>query len=234
LSTTNPDHGRPPADPVGGLAPIRPGSPRADDHDVSGPPSPETIARGHEVDHYDTTSVFSVPLLVVLFFVLAFGTVSVIFYFIFPSPDDPNAHPMAAADNKKALTERREEVPEPRIDNFRQLQGNSRSMTSGEKATGNSPLLHPEDIRVNPTNTPTLYQSGWLTQNKSHARITIDDAIDVAAKNKDAILKISKSPVKLTGSSNVPTASNGGRGDGPSTAPPPKGPTEAKPPEGKK
>ena len=93
MSTTNPEHGRPPADPIGGLAPVAPGSPRADDHDVSGPPAADTIARGHEIDAYDTTSVMSVPLLVVLFFVLAFGTVSVIFYFIFPNPADPQAHP---------------------------------------------------------------------------------------------------------------------------------------------
>ncbi len=93
MSTTNPDPGRPRADTVGGLTSTPHGSPHADDHDISGPPDAATIARGHEVDRYDAMSVFSVPLLVVLFFVLAFGTVSVIFYFIAPSTADPTATP---------------------------------------------------------------------------------------------------------------------------------------------
>ena len=42
MSTTNPEHGRPPADTVGGLAAIAAGSPRADDHGASGPPAAET------------------------------------------------------------------------------------------------------------------------------------------------------------------------------------------------
>ena len=110
MSTTNPEHGRPPADPVGGLAPVSPGAPRADDHDMSGPPPAETIARGHEIDKYDTTSVLSVPLLVVLFFVLAFGTVSIVFYFIAPSPSDPNVNPQARDWNKEEINERRAQV----------------------------------------------------------------------------------------------------------------------------
>src|SRR6478672_5632901 len=103
MSTTNPQHGQ--TDPMGGLTAARADSPRADDHDVSGPPPAETIARGHEIDAYDTTSVLSVPLLVVLFFVLAFGTVSVIFYFIFPTPVETRTHPMAMEWNQKGITD---------------------------------------------------------------------------------------------------------------------------------
>ena len=47
MSTTNPT-GHPPADPVGGLAPVEPGSPPADDHDAAVRRPPETIARGYE------------------------------------------------------------------------------------------------------------------------------------------------------------------------------------------
>ena len=78
MSTTNP--------PTSGST----GLPQDDGHGGElGRRLPETIARGHEIDAYDTNSVLSVPLLVVLFFVLAFGTVSMIFYFIFPSEAGP-------------------------------------------------------------------------------------------------------------------------------------------------
>jgi hypothetical protein len=229
MSTTNPEHGRPPADPVGGLAPIPPGTPRADDHDISGPPAADTIARGHEVDTYDTASVFSVPLLVVLFFVLAFGTVSVIFYFIFPNPADPNAHPMAVEDSKKDIPDRHAQVTDPPLDNFRHLEGNTRSITSPERSAGNSPWIHPEDLRVNSTNTPALYRSGWLDPAKTRARLTIDEAMDIAAKKDSKVLKSRATPAALSSSQNVPTAANAGRGEGASKADPPKDPTAAVP-----
>jgi hypothetical protein len=216
----------------------------ADDHGASGPPAPETIARGHEIDAYDTTSVISVPLLVVLFFVLAFGTVSVIFYFIFPSTVDPNAHPMVVEQNKRQVTDRFDDIPGPHLDNFRQLEGNSRSITSTESPTGNPPLYHPEDIRVNPVNTPSLFQSGWTSAAKTHARIPVDEAMDLALKNQGfPIVPLSATPVGPLDSSNSPTASNAGRGAATARATPPKlpsAPPEAKkpgekqPPEGKK
>jgi hypothetical protein len=225
MSTTNPQ----PGGPVGGLTSIPAGSPSADDHGSSGPPPAETIARGHEIDAYDTTSVLSVPLLVVLFFVLAFGTVSVIFYFIFPSHVDPSAHPMAVERNKQGITDRHEGIPEPRQDNFRELEGHSRSITSPEKPVGNSPLLHPEDIRVNPINTPSLYRTSWADPAKSVARISIDDAMELAVQNKDnKVLPVNKTHERPRESFNDPTASNAGR------APLQQVPQEKKAPEGKK
>jgi hypothetical protein len=228
MSTTNPEQGRVPADPVGGLAPIPHGTPLADDHDVSGPPAAETIARGHEIDSYDTTSVFSVPLLVVLFFVLAFGTVSVIFYFIFPTPEDPKAHPMAVEDNQRAIPDRHNDVPNPPLDNFRHLQGNARSITSLERPIGNSPWIHPEDLRVNPDNTPTLFRGGWLDAGKTRARLSIDDAIAIAARKDSAVLKTSATPAAPIASQNLSTAANAGRGEGSSAAPPPRDPLSPK------
>src|SRR4051812_36506717 len=94
--TNDPIQTGPPGAPSTPLAPKVPGSPAADEHDTSGPPAPEVIKRGYEEDVYDSKTVLSVPLLVILFFVLAFGTVSVIFYFIaYPKNGDPNAHPQA-------------------------------------------------------------------------------------------------------------------------------------------
>jgi hypothetical protein len=226
MSTTNPEHGRPPADPVGGLAPVRPGTPLADDHDVSGPPAADTIARGHELDAYDSTSVFSVPLLVVLFFVLAFVTVSVLFYFLFPSPVDPGAHPKAVAYNKQDVS-KRYNVAGTKLDNFRDLGGSPFSITSTEQSTGNSRWIQPDDLRVNPANTPPFYQAGWVEPGKTHARITIDDALELAAADGGkAILPVNPAADKEQGRADLPTAANAGR------TPPPKTPAAA--PVGKK
>ncbi len=66
-----------------------PGSPPADDHSSFGPPPQEVIKRGYEADYVDTKTVLSVPILVVVFFVLAFATVTGIFSFIaFPPKEE--------------------------------------------------------------------------------------------------------------------------------------------------
>jgi hypothetical protein len=215
---------------VGGLAPVSPGAPRADDHDVSGPPDPATIARGHEVDRYDNASVLSVPLLVILFFVLAFGTTTIIFYFIAPSSADPNAHPQAADRNKAPLNERigrtqrgSKDVDQPRLEGVKQRSGDARAITRPEMPTGNSPWIHPEELRPSPTNTPALYRSGWVDPNKTIARLTIDEAMEVALSDKKLnLLNVSATPSTVRSSTNVPTAANAGRGFGSSEATPPK------------
>jgi hypothetical protein len=229
MSTTNPDSGQPPADPVGGLAPVSPDAPRADDHAPSGPPDPATIARGHEVDRYDNASVMSVPLLVLLFFVLAFGTTTIIFYFIAPKTVDPNAHPQAAERNNAPLneriarTQRGKEVDQPRLEGVKQRSGDARAITRPELPTGNSPWIQADDLRPSPTNTPALYRSGWADQNKTVARLTIDEAMELAVSNQQLnVLKVSATPSTVRSSANVPTAANAGRGFGPSEAAPPK------------
>jgi hypothetical protein len=181
MSTTNPDPGRP-TEPVSGLTHHPPGSPPADNHGGSGPPDPATIARGHEVDAYDAVSVLSVPLMVILFFVLAFGTVTVIFYFIAPSVTDPGAHPQAVERNSEDLNKRLDrihrggEVDQPRLEPLKLRAGEARAITRPDLPTGNSPELHPEDLRPSPTNTPELFRGGWADPGKTVGRLTIDDA----------------------------------------------------------
>jgi hypothetical protein len=87
-------------------------------------------------------------------------------------------------------------------------------------------------LRVNPTNTPALYKSGWLDPAKTRARLTIDEAIDIAARKEGKVLKTGAKAAALPPSQNVPTAANAGRGDGPSLARPPRDPLTA--PEEKK
>lgn len=201
-------------------------SAHADDHGASGPPSAETIARGHEVDSYDALSVFSVPLLVVLFFVLAFGTVSMIFYFIFPSTVDPQANPQAVERNNAPIAERlgriyrgSKDVDQPRLEPLKIRTGKSRAITSPESATGNSPELHPEDIIPSVKNTPALYRSGWSDANKTVAHITIDDAAELLLQK--GLLPVSKTPSAPQTTAHLPSAANAGQGSGPSRAVPP-------------
>jgi hypothetical protein len=200
MSTTDPGHG---------LS-------RPDDSGPSGAPDAATIARGHEVDRYDATSVISVPLLVVLFFVLAFGTVSVIFYFIFPSTDE-GTHPQAVDRNKAPLGQRLDrirrggEIDQPRLEPLRIRTGDVRAITSPEAAVGNSPELHPEDLRPTATNTPALFRAGWVGSGKEFARISIDEAMNLAVEKH--LLPAAKTPSGQTASWNLPSAANAGRGD---------------------
>jgi hypothetical protein len=211
---------------------------------------PATIARGHEIDTYDKKSVLSVPLLVVLFFVLAFGTVTIVFNYVSKSIVEPFANPEAVKDNSAPLNERlgriesasdgTSEKPtnrssgepgsQPRLEPLRLRKGDARGMTQPETETGNPPELHPEDIRVSQKNTPELYESGPVGNDKSARRIPIDEAMKLALKNDFPVQK-DVEETKAPKSAHIPTESNAGRGASESVAEPPKLP---KPAGGKK
>jgi hypothetical protein len=213
----------------------------ANPNDPAGKVDPAAISRGHEVDVYDSKSVFSVPLLVVLFFALAFGTVTLLFFFIAPTPDDPGAHPQAKERNQRDLKDRLQDIPGPRLEDLKLREGNSQAISQRELPTGNSPWIQPDNLRVNPTNTPALYQSGWL-KGKSHARIGIDDAMALAIEKRNQFLPSAELVSGPIDSRYQPTAANAGRGASSSRAtppplpePPPKvAPTPKAPPKGKK
>lgn len=230
MSTTNP------GDAAGGLPPADPGQPKADDHDVTIPPDPAIVARGHEADGYDSKSVLSVPLLVVLFFVVAFGVTTVLFAYLSPTREDPRANPQAVERNTVPLDERLgrisrgKEVDQPRLEPLRERGGNSRATTSFEKPGVNSPELHPEDLVPSPVHTPALFRTGWVDPNKTIARVTIAEAMKLATTDKALnLLPARHNPVSLVTSEHEPTAANAGRGAGPSVVeqPPAPGP-EAK------
>src|SRR5262245_6423823 len=119
MSTTDPPAGG--RDPVSELAPGRPGDPRPDESH-RGDPDPVAVRRGYEEDKYDAKSVISVPILVLGFFAAAFLVVTIMFRFMFPTPDDPEAHPQAVERNSPSLNERMGritrggEVDQPRLE----------------------------------------------------------------------------------------------------------------------
>lgn len=203
MSTTNPGHGH-----------TNPGSPpAADGHDRAGPPSDAVIRRGYEEDGYDTKSVVSVPILVVLFFVLAFVTVTIMFSYFRHTPVDPMANPQTVQDNSRPLGERIASTPaRGRPEPLKILDASGadpRTITRSPVKTGNSPEYHPEDIRPSPENTPTLYEASWVVPGQL-ARVPLDEA--KAAALKGGKLKVREHPVVLPDSSTVASGSNAGRG----------------------
>jgi hypothetical protein len=193
-----------------------------------------SVQRGHEIDSYDNKSVLSVPLLVVVFFALAFTTVTIVFSFVSKSEPDANANPMAVKVNEAPLNERlndihlgSKEVNQPRLEPLRLRTGDERAITRPETVTGNSPELHPEDIRPSKENTPELYKTGWLTPDKSVGHITINEAMELAIQMKK--FPTQKDGTEPPRSTHVPTAANAGRGAGSVVATPPKLPGAVEP-----
>ncbi|QJW93853.1 hypothetical protein [Frigoriglobus tundricola] len=189
-------------------------NPAHDDHAPSGPPPAEVIARGYELDGYDTKSVLSVPLLVVVFFVLAFATVTIIFSFIaYPKPD-PKVHPGAVARNKAPLDERlnrihrgSKDVDQPRLEPLTVRRGGDLARATNEPllAEGNSPQLHPEDLNPTKERFPELYATG---QN----RLGLDKTMALSDEALKSLFPVQAGGAKPADSQHVPTASNAGRG----------------------
>jgi hypothetical protein len=218
------------------------GTAHGDDHAPAGPPAPEVIARGYEADTYDAKSVLSVPLLVLLFFVLAFGTVTVIFRFIaYPANINTRLHPGAAQRNKAPLNERLNriglghEVNQPRLEPLKLRSGDARAIPRPElpDSAGNSPELHPEDLLPTKERYPELYAEGG-----KKVGLAKPMSLDNEALKK--LFPVQKPGTALVGSEHVPTASNSGRGaEGasvvipPTPNIPPPAPTPAPPPKTK-
>lgn len=217
-------------------------TPHGDDHAPAGPPPAEVIARGYEADTYDAKSVLSVPLLVLLFFVLAFGTVTIIFSFIaYPKSVNAKAHPGAAQRNKEPLNERLNrlgrghEVDQPRLEPLKLRSGDARAIPRPELpvSAGNSPELHPEDIIPTKERFPELYSTGA-------GKYGLDKTMSLDDKALAALFPVQKTGTKPTSSQHMPTASNAGRGadeslvqvPGTPNVPPP-GPNSAPPPKSK-
>jgi hypothetical protein len=200
---------------------------------------PAAIARGHELDGYDTKSVLSVPLLVILFFLLAFGSVTIIFSFVSKSVDDPKANPQAVQENSAPLNDRMSRIhrtsggptDQPRLEPLRLRTGESRAVPRPETDTGNPPELHPEDIRPTKHNTPELFEPGPIHDDKTVARISIDDAMRLLVEQKTHLLPVDKTGTAPPRSGHMPSAANAGRGAAESKAEPPKLPEVAMPPK---
>jgi hypothetical protein len=239
MSDTNPH-----TDPVGHLAHTPPGTRAHDNHGSSGPPTKEVIERGYEADVYDTKTVLSVPFLVILFFVLAFLTVSAIFAIIAYPPGDPNARPLAVQQHQRRLNDRLMDnnrgpnhgTGQPRLEPLviRDDKIDPRAITRPALpvADGNSPELHPEDLIVSGKEGEKKYPALYGPLAKG---IGLDKTMGLDDKTLARLFPVQKNGVGPTGSQHVPTGANAGRGAAGSTVvvpgPQPKAPAP-NPPKG--
>lgn len=217
-----------------------------------GGPDQDTVKRGYEADTYDAKSVLSVPFLVVLFFVLAFGTVTLLFRWLAYPAADSRAHPGAVARNKGTTGERMarigrgKEVDQPRLEPLRVRTGDgdaARAITRPEAAEGNSPELHPEDLIPTKDRYPELYKS-------DASKYGLDRTLGLSDAALEKLFPVSKTGTKPGSSLTAVTGANAGRGVPPALPkteaqplppvppvpdPKPKEPTPVppKPPEGK-
>lgn len=204
-----------------------PGS-QPDDHGGIGPPSAEAVRLKYEPDGYDSTSVISVPILVVLFFVLAFATTTVLFGYFTRPDNDPGVHPMAAERNQVPINDRLArsgrggigtESDKPRLEPLRQRSGYPQAITSPE-AGQNPPYLSPQDIQADKGRTPELFRTGPV--GNGFSRVPLDKVIAEADKGLfKAVPKGQSLPIGSTGRA---TAANAGRSEPPRlpAAPAPK------------
>ncbi|MCE9564662.1 MAG: hypothetical protein K8U57_21730 [Planctomycetes bacterium] len=188
----------------------------ADDHGGMGQPSAEALRLGYEPDGYHTASVISVPVLVIVFFVLAFGTTTVLFYFFSKSVAEPTTHPMAAERNGAPLNERMKrigtgsEVDQPRLEPLRTRTGDNRAITRPEDPNGeNPPYMHPEDNRADLARFPELFRLGWADKDHKFAHVPLNDVLAGQVPNLFPVQKAGSRPLT---SQHLPTAANAGRG----------------------
>ncbi len=187
-----------------------------DDHGGMGQPSAEALRLGYEPDGYHTASVVSVPILVIVFFVLAFGTTTALFAFFSKTPVNPTTHPLARERNEVSLNDRLKrighgaEVDQPRLEPLRTRSGNNRSITRPEDPTGdNPPYLHPEDNRATPELTPELFRTGWGDKEKKFAHVPITAVLNGQVSSLFPVQAHGSRPLT---SAHTPTAANAGQG----------------------
>jgi len=216
--------------------------------------SADAIKAGHEPDAFTVKPIMSIPIAVVVTFVVAFSVAAGVFAFMMnrASYTSPQAHPDGVARGSAKLTERLEridragsngnksrEVDQPRLEPLKRLANDGRFTTQLELPTGNSPQIHPEEIF--PDRVAALQRAEYHPHDKKLARIPIADAMEIAVKNGFPYNKANSSAPTMT--ADKPSTSNGGNGVVPVAPKPaakpevapippgPKPPEQPKPPE---
>lgn len=204
-------------------------NPQSDDHGGGVGVNPASVRTGHEPDTFAVKPILAVPLAVAVSFVIAFVVATAVFaYFVFGRTPDPMANPAAVKrdaaplnkqferiDRQGLATNVRPEVDQPRLEPNRTLENNGRAITQmplGGVEAGNSPEIHPEDIR--PDNVAALREYSRGSE-PAFSHIPIDVAIELATKGKQKAW-LPAAPVSgREDTSTRPSASSGGRGTTP-------------------
>ena len=163
MSTTNP----PPGGDQPGAGPNWPADVRhgaaPDDHGGGGGVDPAALRAGHEPDVFAVKPVLSIPLAVLVSFVIAFAVATGTFFYFrgVAEKPDPLADPLAVERSETPLNDRLlrteragleknplREVDQPRLEPLRRAARTTASTFSRPPLpTGNSPEIHWEDIR---------------------------------------------------------------------------------------
>jgi hypothetical protein len=226
MSSTNPQGGAGPQWPADAAHLSAP-----DEHGGGGGVNPEAVQAGHEPDAFAVKPIMSIPLAVVVAFVIAFTVAGFVFaYFMGRVKDNPMAHQEAVDRGKAPLNERLSridrggldqdkdrEVDQPRLEPLKRLEGDGQTYTRPELPTGNSPQIHPEEIL--PNRVTALQRAGYVGADKKFARIPIEDAMRLAVEQKD-VLPARKEQSRPVPSYEKPSMASAGRGVMP-TAPMP-------------
>ena len=187
--------------------------------------------------------ILSIPLAVVVTFVIAFAVATAVFFFVFKPEaeraEDRFAHPEGKARNTAPLNQRLartdragadsnlpgREVDQPRLEVLRIKEADGQTTTRPDLPKGNSPELHPEDVSFD--RYPGLQQGGWVKgQEGKVARLPIGEAIKVAGTDKklnEQLFPVRKDPSKPVPWADRAQESNAGRSE-----PPPAPKVEAK------
>lgn len=196
-----------------------------DDSGSGGDVSTAAIKAGHEPDVFYVKPILSIPLAVVVAFVVAFGVCAIVFGIVMVSPTDPMAHPAAVKESELPLNEQMAQVdrvgenanPYVKVDNSRNeanqlLEDNGQTITRLPLQNGyNSPILHAEDVNpsLRPEKVPALTTAAPGT-------VTIDKALtEAAGDKKNNVLPVRKDASKPVKSDAKPTGANAGRGPSP-------------------
>lgn len=193
------------------------------------------LKAGHEADKFGVKGIVLVPVFVALVLAITYGIVTVTFNAINKPPAaerSVNSESEVVIKRNAASTNDRfamtnsvnpkeldgKVVPQPRLEYLKQTEGNDPSNYRSKLPlpTGNSPEIHPEDLRqsryIDPaTRRKLLNETGWVVDDKI-AHIPIDKAMEAVLKK----LPVRKDPVAVSGTSDGRAKqSNAGRG-GPS------------------
>jgi hypothetical protein len=232
MSTTNP-HGDGPLPGAGrGWPADVTDLDRPDESGGGGGVSPAALRAGHEPDVFKVAPILSIPVAVVVTFVIAFAVATAVFFLVIRpgATEDPFAHPEAVARNRAPLNQRLaridragadtnlppREVDQPRLEWLRILEADGQTTTRPELPVGNSPEIHPEDVAYD--RYPGLQKGGWVEPGKV-ARLPIGEAIRLAATDKG--LNAQLFPVRKDPSRPVPWPDRAQESNAGRTEPPP-------------
>jgi hypothetical protein len=196
-----------------------------DEHGGGGGVNPEAIRAGHEPDAFAVRPIFSIPGAVVITFIIASIVAIAAFTYLMNVPKDPLANPQAVEQNSAPLNDRLDRLgratpsEQPRLEPLQRLENNGQTIPQsplpGGVRAGNSPELHPEDLRPTRIADPKDPNAANWTEKDRQFAGKIVEATKTAGENdqvRSALFPVRKDQVKPPDTSRMPSEASAGRG----------------------